>query len=120
MSPSGRGRMRLVKSSAGLVAGPVLLLAIATCGDFGAVVGGRDEGMPNPGDLVVWRGGGAGAAARAVVTPDRVFVHSVLTHSVSALDRASGTLRWKTQLPLTSQVTGGRGLSLVGERLVVG
>jgi outer membrane protein assembly factor BamB len=102
---------------------PLALVAICGCSalspfDNSGPVG--QKALPDPTTLLVWQDTLAGSTARPLVVGDKVFVLSWDPHTVAALDRTTGTLLWKTPLPLSNPLQAGTGLAMAGGRLIVG
>jgi outer membrane protein assembly factor BamB len=82
---------------------------------------GGGGGLPDPSTLRLWRHPAAASFTRPLVSGSTVFFSTADTHDVTALDKASGALLWKTHLTLSSSAgLGGLGLVMAGGRLVVG
>jgi outer membrane protein assembly factor BamB len=80
--------------------------------------GGSGGGGINAADLLIWRADQVSAAARPVLDDHAVYFQSI-DHVASAVDKLTGKLLWKVQLPVAGD-RHGTGLALVAGHLIVG
>jgi outer membrane protein assembly factor BamB len=103
---------------------PAGLLLIGACVDAPTPILVDPQSPPGPSvpsPTLLWATPGAKSlGTRPVVSGDLVYVASADVHSVTALDKSTGLVKWTTQLPNPRWGLGGKGLALAGGRLVVG
>ncbi len=101
-----------------------LLFAVASCQLERAVLGSHGgqnhPGGIDPASLLLWRNAQVHDIERAPVLDAEAVYTLSLTHQVSALNKADGTLRWQISLPVSTPGRSGFGLALAGGTLVVG
>ena len=96
-----------------------LVGALGACNDLSAPAGGGG-GLPDPVTLRLWRNSNARAYSRPLVVGQAVFFLTAGEHDVTAVNKTTGALLWKTHLVLPDPAFGGFGLAFGGGRLLVG